>query len=114
MFELHGKVALVSGSSYGMGFSIAEALAKQGAKVVVVGRKEPLVKDAAAKINRSGGRAIGVATDVLDYEKAQQLVDKTVQEFKKIDILVNVVGGGFRKMFIEYTEKEWDELIALN
>lgn len=114
MFELHGKVAIVSGSSYGMGLTIAETLAKQGAKVVVVGRKELTVNAAVAKINESGGTAIGIPADVLVYENAQELVNKAVQEFGKVDVLVNVVGGGFRKMFIDYTEKDWDDLIALN
>lgn len=114
MFELHGKVAIVSGSSYGMGLSIAETLAKQGAKVVIVGRKEHSVNDAVAKVNGSGGKAIGIPTDVLVFEKAQKMVDKTVQEFGKVDVLVNVVGGGFRKLFVDYTEKDWDDLIALN
>jgi NAD(P)-dependent dehydrogenase (short-subunit alcohol dehydrogenase family) len=114
MFELDGKVAIVSGSSYGIGLSIAQTLAKQGAKVVIVGRKADAVRDAVGTINSSGGKAIGIPADVLAYDKAQELVDGTVQEFGKVDILVNVVGGGFRKMFVDYTEKDWDELIALN
>lgn len=114
MFELHGKVAVVSGSSYGIGLSIAETLAKQGAKVVIVGRHAHSVNDAVTKINAGGGAAIGIPTDVLVYEKAQELVDKTVEKCGKIDILVNVVGGGFRKLFVDYTEKDWDDLIALN
>ncbi len=114
MFELTNKVAIVSGSTYGMGFTIAEALAKQGAKVVIVGRKENLVWDAANKINESGGNAIGIPTDVLVHENTQELVDKTVQEFGKVDVLVNVVGGGFRKNFVDYTEQDWDEIMDLN
>lgn len=114
MFELGGKVALVSGSSYGMGLSIAETLARQGAKVVVVGRKAEAVHQAAERIVRAGGTAVGIATDVLVHQHARVLVDRTVEAFGRLDVLVNVVGGGFRKMFVEYSEKDWDELISLN
>lgn len=114
MFELNGKAALVVGSSYGMGYTIVETIAKQGASVAVVGRDQDKVEKAVATINNSGAKAIGIPTDVRIYKNAQAMVEKAVMELGKIDTLVNVVGGGFRRMFIEYTEEEWDDMITLN
>lgn len=114
MFELKGKAAILAGSTYGMGFEIAKTFAKQGASVLVTGRNAKLVDKAVDDIRDSGGKAAGFPVDVLVYKQAYDMVDKAVKEFGRVDVLVNVVGGGFRKMFLEYTEKDWDDLIALN
>ena len=90
LFDLSGKVAIVTGSSRGIGRAIAEALAEQGAKVVISSRKQDACDEAAQAINaeHGDGRAIAVAANISSKEDLQNLVDKTRKDFGRIDVLV--------------------------
>ena len=90
LFDLSGKVAVITGSSRGIGKAIAEAMAEQGAKVVISSRKQDACDAVAAEINaRHGeGRAIAVAASISAKEALQTLVDETRSSFGRIDILV--------------------------
>ncbi len=92
LINLEGKVAIVSGASRGIGESIALAFAKAGAKVVVSSRKIEGVTAVAKKITESGGTAHPVAAHVGHVEECHALVDQTVAEFGRADVLVNVAG----------------------
>lgn len=88
-FDLSGKVAIVTGSSKGIGLSIAQGLAENGAKVVISSRKQEAVDAVASKFKAKGLEAIGIACHIGDAEQRQNLVDKTLEAYGRIDILVN-------------------------
>lgn len=88
-FDLTSKVAIVTGSSKGIGLSIARGLAENGAKVVVSSRKQDAVDAVAAEFNEAGLKAVGIACHIGDGEQREALVAKTMEEYGRIDILVN-------------------------
>ena len=90
LFDLTGKVAIITGSSRGIGRAIAEAMAEQGAKVVISSRKRESCEEAAAAINakHGDGTAIVVPANISSKEELQNLVDETKKQFSKVDILV--------------------------
>lgn len=115
-FDLKGRVALVTGSSSGIGRAAAEALAANGARVAVNFHHNGAGAEAArAKIVGAGGEAITVQADVTQATQVQSLVEQTVSEFGPIDILVNNAGSLIERLkILELTEERWDEVIDLN
>lgn len=116
MFDLTNKGAVIAGGSYGMGYTISETLAKSGAKVFVCARDSTKLQVAIDQINTvvGPGRASGYPCDILNYNQTHEMVQKAAEQLGSINVFINVVGGGFRKMFVDYTEREWDELIEFN
>ena len=88
-FDLAGKVAIVTGSSKGIGLSIAQGLAENGAKVVISSRKQEAVNRVAEEFQQNGLEAVGIACHIGDAEQRKNLVDKTLEKYGRIDILVN-------------------------
>lgn len=88
MFDLHEKVAVITGSSRGIGLAIAKRMAEFGAKVVVSSRKPDACEAAAAQIAAAGGSALALPANISDKEALQGLVDRTLQTWGRIDILV--------------------------
>jgi 3-oxoacyl-[acyl-carrier protein] reductase len=115
-FDLNGKVALVTGSSSGIGRATAEALAANGARVAInFHRNEAGASAAQAQITAAGGSAIVIQADVTQASDVQSLVEQTVAEFGPIDILVNNAGSLIERLkILELTEERWDEVIDLN
>jgi 3-oxoacyl-[acyl-carrier protein] reductase len=115
MDELGGKVALVTGSSRGIGRAIALALARAGADIAVnyVSRPAP-AREAEAAIAQAGRRAIAVQADVSRSEEVAHLVQRVERELGRIDILVNNAGVARVQSIEEVTERDWDELLAVN
>jgi NAD(P)-dependent dehydrogenase (short-subunit alcohol dehydrogenase family) len=110
-FSLNGKVAIVTGSSRGIGRAIAEGLARAGAAVVVNGRNPESVKTAAGAIPNS----LGVVADVSKGPDVDELVKRTLDKFGRIDILINNAGiSPYFKPPETMKEAEWDEIIAVN
>ena len=112
-FKLDGKVAIVTGSERGLGRGMATALAQAGADVVGV----TYVADApetAAAVQAAGRRYLHVQADLSSLEPIQRIVDTAIQEFGHIDILVNNAGIIIRNDSVDFTEKEWDDVMDIN
>jgi 3-oxoacyl-[acyl-carrier protein] reductase len=113
--SLEGKIALVTGSSRGIGAGIAKRLASDGAAVAITYTKGA---DAAAsvvgEIERAGGKAIAIQADAADAKAVTAAVEKTVATFGGLDILVNNAGTAIPKPFIEATLEELDRVIDIN
>ncbi len=115
MEDLGGRIALVTGASRGIGAAAALALAKEGADVAVnfrVNRKE--AEEVCTAIKNMGRRAIAVAADVSVSADAESLVNSVEEKLGGVDILVNNAGITRRQPFDEITEKDWDEVPAIN
>ena len=112
-FKLDGKVAIVTGSERGLGRGMATALAQAGADIVGV----TYVADApetAAAVQAAGRRYLHVQADLSSLEPIQRIVDTALQEFGHIDILVNNAGIIIRNDSVDFTEKEWDDVMNIN
>jgi|TARA_R110002020_G_scaffold4110_1_gene18231 hypothetical protein len=117
MKNLHGKVALITGGTKGIGYGIAEALLKQGINVAITSRNKESAEEAAKKLNGSGNdrvHAIGLKADVRDYASQQQAVEATIKEFGKIDVIVANAGLGHFGSIEDLTVDQWNEVIETN
>jgi len=110
--QLENKTALVTGSSQGIGFAIAEALGREGATVVINSNKRELVDPAIERLSKvvPGIRAIAAVADLTDAGSTEDLLRKV----PAVDILVNSVGFYVAKEFQEISDQEWDEMMNLN
>jgi len=111
---LAGRVAIVTGSSSGIGEAIARELAAAGAAVVVNSRSEERAQPVANEIRSRGGRAIAVAADVCDSAQVAALVSAALDELGGLDILVNNAGAGFVAPSEELAEADWRRLIEVD
>jgi peroxisomal 2,4-dienoyl-CoA reductase len=92
---LKGKVALLTGGGSGIGYEISVQLGKHGASIAVMGRRKNVVDDAAAALRSQGIKAIGLVGDVRKQDDAVRVLESTIKEFGKLDILVNAAAGNF-------------------
>lgn len=112
---LEGKVALVTGSSRGIGRAIATELAVRGAKVVINYHSNPQAAEEVVKaIVEQGGSAVAVQADVSDFDAAQMLIKATIDNFGQIDILVNNAGTTEDTLLMMMKEEQWDSVIDTN
>ncbi len=114
MFQLNGKVAIVTGGSRGFGKAIAIGLAEAGADVVVASRTQGDLDLVAGEIRAKGRKALAVATDMLDRSSIENLAAKTIEAFGKVDILVNNAGQGWNMPFLKLSEAQWDQILDVN
>ena len=113
--ELKGNTAIVTGASKGIGYAIAEAYARAGANVVMCARNEREIAAAAATLEGLGdGKVVGIAADLRKYEDARRLVQKAVDEFDRVDVLVNNAGVGHFAPVEELTVEQWQQIIDTN
>jgi len=112
--KLEGQVAIVTGAGQGIGRAIALTLAKEGAAVIVNDINLESAKKVADEIKSLGGQAQAIKADVSKGEEVNTLVEKTLDNFKKIDILINNAGTAKLTPTMELTEAEWDSTIDVN
>ncbi len=115
LFDLTGKIALVTGSTKGIGKEIAKVFSSAGAKVVVSSRKEERCLDVAREINDSGGEALGIPCSISDREQLQTLVDTTLSTWGRIDILVcNAAVNPYFGPLAGITQEAYDKIMDTN
>jgi NAD(P)-dependent dehydrogenase (short-subunit alcohol dehydrogenase family) len=114
LFDLAGRVAVVTGGTTGLGHAIALGLAEAGADVVGSSRRAEQVDAVAAEIEALGRRTLRVCSDVLDRASIQALHDAVMKEFGKVDILVNAAGVTHKSATLEESEAEWSRVIETN
>jgi len=114
LYDLTGRVAIVTGGSRGIGQAMAEAFAALGARVVVASRKADACEAAASAIRDAGGDAVGVAVHMGDLESVRALVAATVDAYGGIDIIVNNAANPLALPVGEWTVDAWDKSLAVN
>jgi NAD(P)-dependent dehydrogenase (short-subunit alcohol dehydrogenase family) len=114
LFDLSGKVAIVTGSGRGLGKTMALGLAQHGADVVAVSRTQAEVEKTAAEITALGRKALALRVDTSVKADVDRMVAKAVETWGRIDVLVNNAGIDIIKPAVDYTEAEWDQVLDIN
>jgi 3-oxoacyl-[acyl-carrier protein] reductase len=115
VIDLSDKVAVVTGGAQGIGRAIAEALAQQGAHVVVADLQEEKAEAVAKELTAdTGRRAIAVKVDVASSDSAKAMIDRAIEEFGRVDILVNNAGTTRDNLIMRMSEADWDFILNIN
>ena len=114
LFDLTGKIAIVTGGNQGIGFAIARGLGIAGASVVIANRRASEGQKAAESLKNEGLEAVAVQTDVGDKPSVANLVSTVLNKFSRIDILVNSAGVILRGPVEDYSEEEWNYIFDIN
>ncbi len=114
LFDLTGRVAVVTGGTTGLGYAIAMGLAAAGADVVPSSRRSEQVKKVADEIEALGRRSLRVTSDVQNRDSLQALHDAVLKEFGKVDILVNGAGVTVKAITLEADEADWNRVVDTN
>lgn len=113
-FDLNGKVAVVTGGTKGLGYGIVMVFAYHGAKVVITSRHQEDCDVVAAEVAAMGGEAMGIKADVQNVEEIQNLVDRTVEKYGRLDIMVNNAGVAVTRRLTDMTEADYERVIDSN
>jgi gluconate 5-dehydrogenase len=113
-FDLTGRVAIVTGTSRGLGQYLARALARAGADLVITSRRTESLAEFQAEMESLGRKALALPLDVRDHASIQEMVKKAVAHYGKIDILVNNAGCNVRKPALEVTWDDWNLVLDTN
>jgi 3-oxoacyl-[acyl-carrier protein] reductase len=117
---LAGKVAIVTGAGKGIGRGVSLALAERGTKVVLAGMRDESINAVKAEIEKAGGEAVAIRTDVTKWTEVQSMIKATVERYGKIDILVNNAGtdkidkGGKQYTILDMEDEDWDFVLGVN
>jgi 2-deoxy-D-gluconate 3-dehydrogenase len=114
LFNLDGKVAIVTGGNGGIGLGMAKGLAAAGAAIVVAARNQDKTARAIAEIEALGVQALGLCTDVREEASVRAMVEATVDAFRGVDILVNNAGIAISNAPQDYTLEEWHQVLNVN
>jgi glucose 1-dehydrogenase len=112
--RLAGKTALVTGSTRGLGRTIAEWLAREGASIIVSGRETEAVEDSVQAMRALGSDAFGIPADLANLDDTNRLANEALAHAPELDILVNNAGVSIRQSFWEVTPEEWDYQVNVN
>ena len=113
-FNLKGKSGIVTGAGSGIGFGLATGLVQAGAEIAIAGRNLKKLEKAAEGLRQYGGPVIPVQTDIGKMQDIKRLVDRTVNEFGKIDFLFNNAGIIRRNPCEDFLESDWDDMLNIN
>ncbi len=114
LFNLSGKIALITGGSRGLGLQIAEAYGEMGAKVAITARKQGELDEAAAHLGRQGVETLTVAGDLSKFDTIPAMVDRVLAKYGTVDILVNNAGTTWGAPAEEYPPEAWHKVMNLN
>jgi 2-dehydro-3-deoxy-D-gluconate 5-dehydrogenase len=114
LFDLSGRVALVTGGNGGIGLGMARGLAEAGAAIIIAARDKAKSEAAVADLAAAGGKAAAVEVDVAVERSCHDMVRAAVERFGRLDILVNNAGINIRKQPEEYTLEEWNTVMSIN
>lgn len=114
MFNLSGRVAVISGASSGLGLQMAKGIAGQGADLVIMARRVDKLEQAAQEIRAMGVKCLVVQCDVTDTASVNQAAEAAIKEYGKVDILFNVAGAAKNAGAIAMTDEEWDFTIEVD
>jgi len=114
LFDLSGRVAVVMGGTSGIGRALAIGLAQAGADVIATGRRENLVREVAAEIQKHGRKSLALPADASKRESIDAFRDAVLKQFGRVDILLNAAGQTFRKPTAAVSETEWGNLLDIN
>ena len=113
-FSLEGKIAVVTGGGVGIGRSIALEFARAGADVVVASRKIENLEPVAAEVRKLGRRSFAMALDVRNEEAVRDLVERTVRDLGRLDVMVNNAGASFRARVEDISANGWNAVVGIN
>jgi len=114
MFDLKGRVAVITGGNGGIGLGMGKGLAQAGASIVIGARNPVKNANAVKEIEALGAKVIAIETNVRDDKQCRALVDKAAEHFGRVDILVNNAGMNYRQPPQDYTMEQWREIIDVN
>ena len=114
LFDLTGKVALITGGSRGLGLQMAEALGEMGAKVAITARKADELKEAEAQLMAKGIEVLTVTNDLSKFDQIPAMVDAVLAKYGAIDILVNNAGASWGAPAEDYPDEAWNKVMNLN
>ena len=114
LFDLSGRVALITGGNGGIGFGMAKGLAQAGATVAIAARNEVKTAEAVRSLRELGGEAMGIQVDVADEMAVNDMVAQVEKRFGRLDILVNNAGTTVRKQPQDLTVEEWKHVMDVN
>ncbi|MFY9845051.1 MAG: SDR family oxidoreductase [Terriglobales bacterium] len=114
LFDLSGRVAIISGGSIGLGRQMAEGLAEMGVDLVLCARKKERCEEAAEALRSVGVQTLALECDVKDKATIHQVVEKTLAKFGRLDILINNAGVSWGVPMEEMTLEQWDKVLSTN
>lgn len=114
LMDLTGRVVAVIGGTSGLGRELAIGLASAGADVVPTGRREAMVDEVCAEVERAGGRTLRRTCDIGSRASVDEFRDAVLAQFGQVDVLLNAAGQIFRKPSLDISEAEWDRLMDVN
>jgi NAD(P)-dependent dehydrogenase (short-subunit alcohol dehydrogenase family) len=114
LFDLTGRVAIVSGGSMGLGRQMAEGLAEMGANLVLCARNQERCQEAAAALRSQGVETLALGCDVKDKAAIHQVVEETLAKFGRVDILINNAGVSWGAPVEDMTLEQWDKVLSTN